>query len=87
MAFAACTAFVWMDIFAQYLLVIDPIDPLSLMVLRMIPSAIISYAYLYYIKSPDLPFGPKGTRRWLVLRSINISIGLQLFFVAVRHIA
>ena len=83
---ATATSFVIMDLFAQYLQVIDPIDSVSVMFLRMIVSLVVSYAYLYGTGQPDLPFGPGQYRSILVLRSCLIFSTLLGFFYAVRHI-
>ena len=83
---ATSTSFVVMDMFAQYLLVIDPIDPVSTMLLRMVPSLAFSYGYLYLKGVTDLPFGPKEYRNLVAFRSALVWLALQLFFYGLRHI-
>ena len=83
---ASSTCFVLMDLFAQYLLVIDPIDPVSVMFLRMTPSLVFSYAYLYHKGAVNLPFGPREYRTLAAVRSAGMWLALQIFFIAVRHI-
>lgn len=79
-------SFIVMDLFAQYLLVVDTIDPISLIFLRMLFSLVVSYTYLYYTKTEHLPFGPPKHRLLLILRSCTQPLGLTGFFYAARHI-
>ncbi len=85
-ALASCTSFALMDLFAQYLLVTDPIDIVSLIFIRMTFSLFVSYAYLYSTSQSDLPFGPRQHRWILALRSILHYFVLMGFFIAIRHL-
>ena len=81
------TSLVLMDLFAQYLLVIDPMNPVSVMLLRMVPCLIFVYIYLCHIKADQLPFGSKNHRNLLLIRSAGVvGLALQMSFMAIRHI-
>ena len=89
LAFLAWFFFVVMDLAAQYLQVIDPIDSVSLMLLRMVPSLVICYVWLYFFSTQDradLPFGPKGCRKLIAVRSCVSFTGLLGLLYATRHI-
>jgi drug/metabolite transporter (DMT)-like permease len=86
LALSALTSFVMMDLFAQYLMVIDPIDPVSIMLLRMVPSTVFAYAYLWKSGYEALPFGPRDYWAVLAVRSCMVWGSLTLFYTAIRHI-
>ncbi|CAD6576718.1 MAG: hypothetical protein TREMPRED_001750 [Tremellales sp. Tagirdzhanova-0007] len=85
-AIAACTSFTFQDLLVQYIQVIDPIDTISLMFLRVIGPLVIAYTYLYCISQPHLFLGPPEYRRIIVLRSVLQFFGQFAFFQALRHI-
>ena len=86
LAFATASTFVFMDIAAQYLQVIDPIDSISLMLLRMMVALVACYTYLYLNGTQDLPLGPEGYKTLILSRSISNYVTLLGLFWAFRHI-
>ncbi len=56
------------------------------MLLRMTDPAFFAYAYLYYIKAPDLPFGPPEHRRLMLFRSsLHYFVQLIFFYIGIMH--
>ena len=85
-AIGACTSFTLQDIFIQYIQVIDPIDTVSLMLLRVVGPLIICYTYLYCISQPYFFLGPPQFRRIILIRSVLQFFAQLAFFQALRHL-
>ncbi|KAG8892811.1 hypothetical protein FRB99_002422 [Tulasnella sp. 403] len=63
------------------------VPTLELIAFRMVLTWILCESWMHYDKVPDPFLGPKGVRRWLVLRGVSGFVGLFGLYYSVQYLS
>ncbi|ODV98610.1 hypothetical protein PACTADRAFT_48330 [Pachysolen tannophilus NRRL Y-2460] len=64
-----------------------PMNPFQILFARMSITYIMCFIYMYFAKTPDFPLGPKGLRKWLIMRGVTGFFGVFGMYFSLQYLS
>lgn len=64
-----------------------PLNPMEVILVRMILTAVVTISYSIYDRHPDFPLGPKNLRLFILVRAISGCTGIYCLYYSLQYIS